>query len=192
MMEVGSLGIDSKGPAREFQRPMEPGKPFPTRCTPLRSSVAVVRVYLIESTFDFLWTSRDATYYPAMGIECPKPARKPVMNTRHCARFPLHVPVFFTWKESERSELRDEGGVTRDVSIEGLFVTTSECPREGSEVELVVQLPQLASDVAPLQILSSGQVTRVESNGALKTGFSVCNRQLRLLQSGDFEGNLTN
>jgi PilZ domain-containing protein len=191
-MEVGLLGIGSKGPTQVFQRPMEPRKIFRTRWSPGRSSVRVVRAYPIESTFDFLWTSRYPTYHPAMGIGCPKPTRKPVTNTRHCARFPLHVPVFFTWKESERSELRDEGGVTRDVSIEGLFVTTSECPREGSEVELVVQLPQLASDVAPLQILSSGQVTRVESNGALKTGFSVCNRQLRLLQSGDFEGNLTN
>jgi len=191
-MEAALLGIGSKGPTQVFQRPMGPGKLFRTRCTPGRSSIRVVRAYPIESTFDFLWTSRYPTYHPAMGIGCPKPTQKSVPNTRHCARFSLHLPVFFTWKEPKRSLSRDEDGVTRNVSVEGLFVSSSECPREGSEVELVVQLPRLAPDIAPLQIVSSGWVTRVESHRSLKTGFSICNRKLKLLPSEDFEDSWTN
>ena len=131
IMMQSVLGIDSKDPIRAFQVPMVPRRLFPTLCPPGTGHVAVVRAYRMEGTFGFLWTSQNATYHPAMEIGCPSPTSKPVMNTRHWVRFPLHVPVFFTWKEPERSELRDEDGVTRNVSVDGFFVTTSACPRKG-------------------------------------------------------------
>jgi len=191
-MREGVRGMDSKGPTRVFQRPMEPGKFFPTGRTTTKRPGIVVRGYPTESTFDFLWRRHDATYYPAMVAGCPKPTRKPVANTRHCARFSLHVPVFFTWKEAKRGAAHDESGVTRDVSVEGLFVTSSECPSKGSDVELVVRLPRLGSDTPPLHIVSSGWVTRVDSDGSHKTGFSVCTRDLIVWDSADFEGSWTN
>ena len=42
---------------------------------------------------------------------------------RQAARYHLQLPVIFSWRDGH--EIRIQGGFTRDVSVQGMFVTSS-------------------------------------------------------------------
>ncbi|MGA3166779.1 MAG: PilZ domain-containing protein [Terriglobia bacterium] len=87
-------------------------------------------------------------------------------------RYRLRVPVMFFWKDAR--DTQHEGiGLTRDISVRGVFVfTTSPLPLDAN-IKLKALLP-LGGQVLPVRIFGQGQVVRVEpAPGSLPAGFAV-------------------
>jgi hypothetical protein len=85
---------------------------------------------------------------------------KAVMRTRP-ARFRLHLPVVFRWKDRLRMK-QEQLGYTHDLSVSGLFVLCSAPLPAGTVVDLEVHLPPLEEDKSQcLQLEGTGKVVRV-------------------------------
>lgn len=101
--------------------------------------------------------------------------------TRKSMRYPLKVPVSFSWKDENGIEQKGEGS-SRDVSETGTYVLASGCPPTGTDVEL--KLVVAARD-APrvLNMEFEGRVLRVERHAAAQAecGFAVSSRVAILL-----------
>lgn len=89
---------------------------------------------------------------------------------RRAVRYNLPLPVIFRW--SDETGEHTEGGFTRDVALDGVFIVSSACPPEGSDVRIEVLFPLSNGDSGQLGIRCSGKVTHVEG-GARCTGFGV-------------------
>lgn len=96
--------------------------------------------------------------------------------TRKSMRYPLEVPVSFSWTDENGIEQKGEGS-SRDVSETGTYVFASGCPPTGADVEL--RLVVAARD-APrvLNMEFEGRVLRVERLAAAQArcGFAVLSR----------------
>lgn len=53
---------------------------------------------------------------------------------RTAVRYPLEIPVAFRW--IERGQARQSRGRTRDVSVRGVFVLSSDCPPPATRVTI--------------------------------------------------------
>ncbi len=100
---------------------------------------------------------------------------------RVSSRYSVRAPVSFTWGDV-RSQVRRGEGVTRDISLRGLYVWTEQSPPAGVVVEMEVLLPRLEVKAPGLRIEARGHVTRAESRSdeGLQTGFGFCSEDLVL------------
>lgn len=90
---------------------------------------------------------------------------------RSVVRYPLEVPVVFQW--TERGQIRESSGRTRDVSVRGAFVLSGDCPPQGTRVAIKMNFPAVLSS-RTARIRAEGFVLRVESGSAkTDTGFVV-------------------
>jgi hypothetical protein len=96
-------------------------------------------------------------------------------------RFPLSVPVEFSWLGPDRS-WKAGHGTTRDVSIHGIFIFTYAVPIPGSTIEVSVQLPSLMTSGAQMKLVGSGTVLRVDPPDSQATGFAA---EVRFCAQGD-------
>jgi hypothetical protein len=80
----------------------------------------------------------------------------------------------FSWKDA-RDTPHEGIGLTRDISVRGLFAFTTSPPPLESEVKLKAFLPPGRSAVPPLQIYGQGRVVRVDAahGGEPRAGFAV-------------------
>ena len=80
----------------------------------------------------------------------------------------------FSWKDA-RDTPHEGIGLTRDISVRGLFAFTTSPPPLESEVKLKAFLPPGRSAVPPLQIYGQGRVVRVGAahGGEPRAGFAV-------------------
>jgi hypothetical protein len=62
------------------------------------------------------------------------------MEKRKTSRYALHLPVLFTWNDSQ-GRTQKEGGFTRDIGTKGVYVLSAVCPPVGTAVEMEVLLP---------------------------------------------------
>lgn len=92
---------------------------------------------------------------------------------RKHVRYPVRVPVFFSWRTRGSAVVRCEG-ITRDVSLRGAYLRSATCPPVGAVIEMEIHLP--GSLRAPnLLIVGNVQIQRVEraSRKKLRTGLSA-------------------
>jgi len=127
--------------------------------------------------------SRSASYDP-VSVK----ARAPVANVtfiraigdtvqrRESVRFHLRFPVIFRWKDDQGGK-EQNGGFTRDICKEGLFVYSRIPPPRGVTLELEVMLPPLQEGGHGVRLQSEGRVLRIERKGE-HTGFAA---------TGDFD-----
>jgi hypothetical protein len=94
------------------------------------------------------------------------------IDSRQNRRFPISALIWFQWREQGR--VRDESGMTRNVSIRGISVSSSECPPPASTVTFTLQLPNFGRQLSGLTIQAQGRVTRLEYSDDSNTpiGFS--------------------
>lgn len=94
------------------------------------------------------------------------------LDARQNPRFSISAPILFSWREHDR--IRDESGITRNVSIKGIAVSTSECPTLNSTVDFELRLPKFDRHRFGLTIKAQGRVIRIEySKGSnVPMGFS--------------------
>ena len=87
----------------------------------------------------------------------------------------------FFWKDA-RDTQHEHIGLTRDISVRGLFVFTTSPPPLESDVKLKAFLPPGRSAVAPLQIQGQGRVVRVDAAhaGEPRAGFAVAGERFVL------------
>jgi hypothetical protein len=102
----------------------------------------------------------------------PRGARHQTERRKHF-RFAMKVPVIFTWKKPRGVPFRGEG-VTRDVSLNGAYVSSSNCPPPNATVHIEIRLAQFSS--APgFMITARMRAQRVDRAclGERKGGFAV-------------------
>jgi len=89
---------------------------------------------------------------------------------RNASRYRLHVPVLFSWAEGET--VARGGGFTRDVSVRGLFVTSSIVLPVKTALTLEMILPALSAEMPQNTIRAPGRVVRM-FGPTERTGFAV-------------------
>ena len=91
---------------------------------------------------------------------------------RAAVRYPLRLPVIFRWNDVAD---HTEGGFTRDVALDGVFIISSKWPPVGSEIRIEVLFPWPNEPSGELRIECTGKVMRVETSFGC-TGFGVQGR----------------
>ena len=104
------------------------------------------------------------------------------MELRGAVRYPIKASVVFTWRGA-RGLLQGEG-VTRDISIGGVFNRTPTSPPNAVAVQMEIFLPSLEPEGKRLKVLSKGQVVRIEQPSAddVESGFAALLQVPRLSQ----------
>jgi hypothetical protein len=93
------------------------------------------------------------------------------MDQRKYARFRVELPVAFEWRAPKGVKRGHGGGFTRDISAEGVFISTSApAPPVGSLCTYQTRLPWLEGNLPKLRMKALGRVVRAE--GLDKTGVS--------------------
>jgi hypothetical protein len=93
------------------------------------------------------------------------------MELRKTSRYPLDLGVTFQWTNDGQDYFGT--GSTRDISAEGMFVFSENCPPCNAQLTCEVTAPRSRS-AGSLQIKASGRVVRVEdSHSAKRRGFAV-------------------
>ena len=80
---------------------------------------------------------------------------------RAAVRYSLRLPVIFRWNDGTD---HTEGGFTRDVALDGVFIVSSKCPPVGAEVRIEVLFPSPNEPSGELRIECTGKVTRIETS----------------------------
>jgi hypothetical protein len=81
--------------------------------------------------------------------------------------------VVFHWQGPDEKSFQGEG-VTRDMSVDGVFVLTATCPPANAEVQMEVILP-LSNSASKAQMKANMTVLRVDHDipGNGRSGFSA-------------------
>ena len=93
----------------------------------------------------------------------------------------------FFWEDAR--DTQHEGiGLTRDISVRGVFVFTTSPPPLESDIKLKAFLPPGRSAVPPLRIHGRGRVVRVEAarSGEPHAGFAVAGERFVLRRSEEY------
>ncbi len=98
------------------------------------------------------------------------------VQRRESVRFHLRLPVIFRWNDGQGGR-QQNGGFTRDISKDGLFVYSPIPPPPGVTVEVEVMLPPLEESGHGVRLSSEGRVLRIERKGE-HSGFAA---------TGDFD-----
>ena len=103
------------------------------------------------------------------------------MQPRKSFRYRLEVPVSFIWKVARESQ-HEGNGLTRDMSVRGAFVYTTNPPTMESDIEIEAFLPSGRGAVPPARIHGRGRVSRVEAaqGGDSRAGFAVAGEPFAL------------
>ncbi len=97
--------------------------------------------------------------------------KMPLDTSRGCTRFARVAPVVCSWGPTKYRRVLQ--GMTRDISIHGIFVASPDCPPLSSVVRCQVHLPPLsgaAKPVRPVILRTVGRVVRTDDRGA---GFAI-------------------
>ena len=111
------------------------------------------------------------------------------MNTlvqlREAVRYPVRASVLFSWDE-ERGVHLEGTGVTRDMSIKGVFVYSMVLPPKNASVDMEVTIPALREDAPPVRIDVRGRIVRTESNTVdpAHAGFAITSEST-ILRGGE-------
>lgn len=99
--------------------------------------------------------------------------RRQGIERRNAIRYPLVLPTQLNWIVAGR--VRIEEALSRDVSIEGLFVESKSSLEVGSTVNVSVTLPSPGGASPTFQIKGEGTVVR-PSGAAESTGLAIAIR----------------
>lgn len=108
------------------------------------------------------------------------PESKLPINRRRQIRYPLRNSVLYLWEDNG---VRRRGhGWTKDVSEEGVYVNSRNCPREGNPVNLVFRLARRTANMADpsVRMEMQAKVLRIDRDGACgeDIGFAALRRDL--------------
>src|SRR5579871_241894 len=98
---------------------------------------------------------------------------EPSVERRKAIRYRMRTPVIFRWSGPDHERFQGEG-VTRDMSVAGVFVLTDTCPPPDAAIQMEVLLPFLDGP-SNARLKSQMTVLRVEHDIAenKRSGFSA-------------------
>ena len=83
------------------------------------------------------------------------------MELRSRVRYRLGTRVVFTWDDPNDTALKGVG-ITRDISLMGVFIFSSACPAVDATVQLNIFMPPFQKGAPGTRIAAEGTVLRVE------------------------------
>lgn len=92
----------------------------------------------------------------------------------------MKTSVIFRWKGPENERFQGEG-VTRDMSVAGVYVLTTICPPSNAVIQMEVLLP-ISDGSSKVRMKAEMMVLRVEhdSAGIKRSGFSAMGKGFSL------------
>src|SRR5437868_13024866 len=100
-----------------------------------------------------------------------------VAERRTALRYPLRLPVVFSWQD-ESGRIQGCDGYSRDLGSRGIYVYAEQVPPLGVSIEMNVFLPRPEHSSRPSEIHAVGRVVRSERQGAptrAGNGFAAMN-----------------
>lgn len=98
------------------------------------------------------------------------------MEKRKTTRYSLKCPTQCRWTSFNARSLTNNG-LTRDISVGGVFVLDPSSPPVGTPIELNIAIPNLSGTAYGLHLVATGTVIRVEHHGDLTSkGFAAAVR----------------
>lgn len=94
------------------------------------------------------------------------------VELRKSRRYRLGAPASFLWERSD-GLLEEGGGIIRDVSDRGVYVTGDIAPPFGAHLEVDVYLPSLEAGGCAVQLRGEGTVVRVDREAEGVKGFAA-------------------
>jgi hypothetical protein len=110
-----------------------------------------------------------------------------VAERRTALRYPLRLPVVFSWQD-EDGRIQGCDGYSRDLGSRGIYVYAEQVPPLGASVEMNVFLPRPEHSCRPSEIHAVGRVVRSEHQGAPGNGFAAMNHTTLLRETRGQKG----
>jgi hypothetical protein len=95
-----------------------------------------------------------------------------MQDRRKAKRYRLSVPAYFSWQH-HGGRLLQLGGITRDISMKGVFFLTGASINVGTRLELEIVLPTPNGHGRGITLRGEGKVLRVEPIGTVETGIAA-------------------
>jgi hypothetical protein len=113
----------------------------------------------------------------------PTPVSR-VAERRTALRYPLRLPVVFSWQD-DAGRVHGCDGYCRDLGSRGIYVTAQLVPPLGASVEMNVFLPRPGHSTRPSEIHAIGRVVRSEQQAPASEvpGFAAMNHTTRLRET---------
>jgi hypothetical protein len=111
-------------------------------------------------------------------------AKSGVAERRTALRYPLRLPVVFSWQD-EHGRTQGCDGYSRDLGSRGIYVQAELVPPLGVSVEMNVFLPRPEYSARPSEIHAIGRVVRSERQaaGGPGCGFAAMNHTTQLRET---------
>ena len=113
-----------------------------------------------------------------------------VAERRTALRYPLRLPVVFSWQDAD-GRIQGCDGYSRDLGSRGIYVYAEQVPPLGASVEMNVFLPRPEHSCRPSEIHAVGRVVRSEHHGAptcAGNGFASMNHTTLLRETRGHKG----
>jgi hypothetical protein len=116
-------------------------------------------------------------------------AQSRVAERRTALRYPLRLPVVFSWQD-DAGRVHGCDGYCRDLGSRGIYVQAQFVPPLGVSVEMNVFLPRPEHSARPSEIHAIGRVVRSEHQTASEdlSGFAAMNHTTRLQETRSHKG----
>jgi hypothetical protein len=107
-----------------------------------------------------------------------------VAERRTALRYPLRLPVVFSWQD-DAGRVQGCDGYCRDLGSRGMYVQAELVPPLGVSVEMNVFLPRPEHSARPSEIHAIGRVVRSEcpATASQHAGFAAMNHTTRLRET---------
>jgi PilZ domain len=107
-----------------------------------------------------------------------------VAERRTALRYPLKLPVVFSWQD-DTGRVHGCDGYCRDLGSRGIYVSAQLVPPLGASVEMNVFLPRPGHSTRPSEIHAIGRVVRSEQQTVASEipGFAAMNHTTRLREA---------
>jgi hypothetical protein len=86
------------------------------------------------------------------------------MDQRKTIRYPVNCPAMCRWTVSDARK-QTSFGLTRDISVRGVFVLNNSSPPIGTPIELNIAIPNLSGEAHGLYLVATGSVIRIDELG---------------------------
>jgi hypothetical protein len=103
-------------------------------------------------------------------------------------RYPLSLPVVFSWQD-ENGKVLGGTGRSRDIGLRGVYVQSQVIPAEGTSVEIDIYLPRMTNWLRLLEYHAKGRVVRIEKDLSSQqaSGFATMNHKAFLREARTME-----
>jgi hypothetical protein len=95
------------------------------------------------------------------------------MEKRRRTRYCVSCPALCRWTTFD-ARMLSSYGMTRDISVDGVFVLNHSNPPIGTPIELNIAIPNLSGNSRGLHLVATGSVIRIDQLGDHgKRGFAA-------------------